>query len=228
MRFTRGADIPALPGARQEAGDVARELNASGWDVLHRYVGAEALEEVVKAERSPRVLHIATHGFFFEAGQYAGSTISGRFSALDDPMMRSGLLFAGAQRVWRGDPPAPGIEDGVLTAKEASTIDLVGTELVVLSACDTGLGDIHDGEGVFGLRRAFQEAGATYVLMSMWEVDDRSTRALMSAFYGHWLHDGMEIHAALRTAESEVRAEIVRENGGRDLQRYWAPFVLAS
>jgi CHAT domain-containing protein len=91
-------------------------------------------------------------------------------------MLRSGLFFAGADRVLKGEPPIEGVENGVLTAYEASTLNLQGTELVVLSACETGRGQVQNGEGVFGLRRALQQAGAQSVLMSLWSVPDRETQ----------------------------------------------------
>ena len=102
-------------------------------------------------------------------------------------MLRSGLFFAGADRTRAGERPAAGLEDGVLTAYEASQLHLQGTELVVLSACETGLGQQANGEGVFGLRRELQEAGAESVLMSMWPVPDQETQELMTLFYRQWL-----------------------------------------
>lgn len=139
-------------------------------------------------------------------------------------MLRSGLLLAGADRVYRGDPPPKDMDDGALTAYEASTLDLQGTELVVLSACETGLGEQQNGEGVFGLRRALQEAGADAVLMSMWSVPDRETQELMTLFYAQWL-GGLDKHEALRQAQLEER-ETVRQRYGKDLPYYYGAFVL--
>jgi CHAT domain-containing protein len=124
----------------------------------------------------------------------------------------------------RGEPAAEDVDDGVLMAYEASTLDLQGTELVVLSACETGLGEQQKGEGVFGLRRGLQESGAEAVLMSMWSVPDRETQELMTKFYGHWL-SGAEKHEALRKAQLEER-EIVQKRYGKDLPYYWGAFVL--
>jgi CHAT domain-containing protein len=143
---------------------------------------------------------------------------------MEDPMLRSGVLLAGADRVYRNEPAPKDLDDGVLTAYEASTLDLQGTELVVLSACETGLGEQQNGEGVFGLRRGLQEAGADGVMMSMWSVPDQETQELMTKFYGKWL-SGMEKHEALRQAQLEER-ETVRKRYGKDLPYYWGAFVL--
>jgi CHAT domain-containing protein len=138
-------------------------------------------------------------------------------------MLRSGLALAGANTGW-GAAVAGENEDGVLTALEASTLDLRGTELVVLSACETGLGQILQSEGVFGLRRAFELAGAESIMMSMWKVPDSETRALMTLFYRKWLA-GMDKHLALREAQLELRRQIVLE-WGKDRPQLWAAFVL--
>jgi len=139
-------------------------------------------------------------------------------------MLRSGLLFAGADRFYKGEEIPTGLDNGVLTAYEAGSMDLQGTELVVLSACETGLGEIQNGEGVFGLRRAFQEAGAESVLMTMWAVPDRETQELMTLFYERWL-SGKEKPVALREAQLEMRKRVMKRYG-RDIPQYWGGFVL--
>jgi CHAT domain-containing protein len=139
-------------------------------------------------------------------------------------MLRSGLYFAGADRTLKNEPPIEGVQNGVLTAYEATTLNLQGTELVVLSACETGRGQVQNGEGVFGLRRAFQEAGAESVLMSLWSVPDRETQELMTLFYQNWL-SGMEKPEALRRAQMKERDQ-VKERYGRDLPYYWGAFIL--
>ena len=140
-------------------------------------------------------------------------------------MLRSGLYFAGADRTLAGKPAAVGLDNGVLTAMEAGNLDLRGTELVVLSACNTGQGDVKNGEGVFGLRRALQEAGAQAVLMSLWSVPDKETQELMQRFYSKWLA-GMEMHEALKEVQLEMREKVRQEHEGRDLPYYWGAFVL--
>ncbi len=124
----------------------------------------------------------------------------------------------------KGEAIPAGLDNGVLTAYEASTLDLQGTELVVLSACDTGLGEVQNGEGVFGLKRALEEAGAESVLMTMWAVPDRETQELMTRFYGNWL-SGMEKAEALRQAQLAER-QIVIQRYGKDDPSYWGAFVL--
>jgi len=139
-------------------------------------------------------------------------------------MLRSGLYFSGAGRTLRGEKTADDLDDGILSAYEAAGLNLHGTELVVLSACETGRGQIANGEGVFGLRRALQEAGAQTVLMSLWSVPDRETQELMTLFYSKWLA-GQEKPQALREAEMELRAK-VKVRYGEDLPLYWGGFVL--
>ena len=139
-------------------------------------------------------------------------------------MLRSGLYFSGASRALAGKVADPDLEDGILTAYEAAGLDLHDTELVVLSACETGLGDVQNSDGVFGLRRALQIAGAQAVLMSMWAVPDKETEELMVLFYSHWL-SGTPKHEALAAAQKEMR-ERVRERYQADLPFYWAAFVL--
>jgi CHAT domain-containing protein len=127
--------------------------------------------------------------------------------------------------VLAGKPTAQGLDNGVLTAMEAGSLDLRGTELVVLSACNTGQGDVRNGEGVFGLRRALEEAGAHSVLMSLWSVPDKETLELMKSFYKKWL-SGVEIHEALKQAQLEMREQVRKSHDGKDLPYYWGAFVL--
>lgn len=183
-----------------------------------------------------RVLHLATHGFFLSdacapnapAGTRAigGLTTSStrqETAATDNPLLLSGLALAGAnQRA----TAAPDEDDGILTAEEVASLDLSGVEWAVLSACDTGLGEIKAGEGVFGLRRAFQIAGARTVIMSLWSVDDQSTRAWMRALYEGRLRDRLDTADAVRAASLSV----LRDRRGRGLSThpfYWAAFVAA-
>src|SRR5690606_31058862 len=145
--------------------------------------GADATETALKDAVSPGILHIATHGFFlFDPDDVAGSrgsrtSTKPSVTVRDNPLLRSGLAFAGANRR-SGDK-----DDGILTALEASGLNLWGTRLVVLSACDTGLGEIRNREGVYGLRRSFAIAGAESLVMSLWPVSDRVTRELMTGYY---------------------------------------------
>ena len=148
--------LPPLPATQAEVEAVALSLKNAGWQVS-TYTGNMALKEVMGRMRSPRVVHLATHGFFF-AGAERVLISPSKPSAVRDPMLRSGLFFAGADRTRAGQRPAKDLDDGMLTAYEASQLHLQGTQLVVLSACETGLGQQSNGEGVFGLRRGLQEA----------------------------------------------------------------------
>jgi tetratricopeptide (TPR) repeat protein len=227
-RDLHGATLDPLPGTQKEAEAVAELLAQHRWGV-QLYTQQNALEERVKRVQSPRVLHLATHGFFEsdqeqkQKDQTAGLGYK-RTSGLEDPMLRSGLYLTGANRTLAGGNSPADMDDGVLTAYESTQINLQGTELVVLSACETGLGKSQNGEGVFGLRRGLQEAGAEAVLMSMWSVPDRETQELMTLFYQKWL-GGLDKHEALRQAQMKER-DTVRQRYGKDLPYYWGAFVL--
>lgn len=170
-------------------------------------VESRATERALKRASSPRVLHIATHGFFQPAGPAGADTGDGDGQAVvareENPLLRSGLALAGAN-AGRGE----GGEDGVLTALEASALDLWGTKLVVLSACETGLGEVKSGEGVYGLRRALVLAGSESQVISLWKVSDEATRDLMVAYYNR-LRAGEGRTEALR----RVQLEILRGDG---------------
>jgi CHAT domain-containing protein len=135
-------------------------------------------------------------------------------------MIRSGLILAGGNYAWQhGRAPRPDMEDGILTAYEISQMNLSNTELVVLSACETGLGDIQGNEGVYGLQRAFKIAGAKYLIMSLWQVPDRETMEFMTAFYRNWLEHDMTIPDAFRKTQGEMRDRFYNPYS-------WAGFVL--
>jgi CHAT domain-containing protein/tetratricopeptide (TPR) repeat protein len=221
----KGEDLNPLPGTQVEVDTVDKLLKAAGWQATE-YTGELAVKDAVTLAHAPRVVHIATHGFFLsdeeltETAEARGE----KANVNEDPMLRAGLFFAGADRVRQGAAPEAGVDDGVLTAYEASQLNLEGTELVVLSACETGLGKELNSDGVFGLRRGLQEAGADAVMMSMWSVPDKETQELMSLFYQKWLA-GMEKPEALRQAQLEER-ETVKKRYGKDLPFYWGAFVL--
>jgi CHAT domain-containing protein/tetratricopeptide (TPR) repeat protein len=209
-----------LPGTRAEGERIATRLGVCPW------LDATALEGRLKAEcRSPRILHLATHGFFlpdqqhdlnrearglgFEFGEFAETQgglarLSGPM--MENPMLRSGLALAGANTWLKAGNPPQEAEDGLLTAEDVTGLDLLATELVVLSACETGLGQVHVGEGVFGLRRAFVLAGAKTLVMSLWKVPDEPTRELMEDFYRRLLA-GQGRAEALRQAQLTLKAK---------------------
>lgn len=169
--------------------------------------GPDATEAALKAVQAPRVLHIATHGFFIE------SRGSSRGPA-ENPLLRSGLALAGANLAARK-------EDGILTAMEAAHLNLWGTKLVTLSACDTGIGVVRNGDGVYGLRRSIFLAGAETLVMSLWPVSDAITRQMMAAYYSG-LKAGMGRGEALRQVQLKM---ITRK--GREHPFYWASFIQA-
>ena len=123
---------------------------------------------------------------------------------------------AGGNLIWEGNSPVQGIEDGVVTAFEVSNMNLSNTRLVVLSACQTGLGDIQGSEGVYGLQRAFKMAGVDFLLMSLWKIPDDATKKLMTSFYNNWI-EGMELRQAFRKAQQELT---------KYPSFFWAAFVL--
>jgi len=207
---------------------IAPMLRDHGW-TAKAYVKEQALVETVEKIQSPRLLHIATHGDFLPDPAAKKATLiqttDTPLPLTSDPMLRSRLFFAGANQTLAGHPLPADLSTGILTAYQASTLKLQGTELVVLSACETGRGDVLDGEGVFGLRRAFQEAGAESVLMTLWEVPANETQELLSNFYHHWVADGMDKHRALVAAQQDERKQ-VQQRYGRDLPYYWGAFIL--
>jgi len=188
------------------------------------YMQQKATEDQFKSlsGKSPTILHLATHGFFLpdpEQKKKEGFIESNKntFKLSDDPMMRSGIVLSGANRVWSGQLPIEGREDGIVTAYEISQLDLRNTELVVLSACETALGDIKGTEGVFGLQRAFKLAGVKSLLLSLWKVPDKETAELMTAFYQYYLN-GNSAREALHKAQLEMKKKY--------RPYYWAAFVL--
>ncbi len=212
VRFA--AHFNRLPGTQAEGESIAAMLGVKALE------GDSATKRSVEDAHSPGILHIATHGFFLPdqqrpTGEKEFRTDRGRTGAADladpflrgveNPLLRSGLVLAGANAWLLGKPPAPEAENGILTAEDASGLDLLFTDLVVLSACQTGLGDIKAGEGVFGLRRAFLLAGAKTLVMSLWKIPDEETRTLMEGFYKRVL-EGRPRAEALREAQLDVKA----------------------
>jgi CHAT domain-containing protein len=188
--------------------------------------GAHATKAELKQVKAPAILHIATHGFFLEdasQGPVSAPTKSGSNPArgihagikIENPLLRSGLALAGANL------DKDGSEDGILTALEASNLNLWGTKLVTLSACDTGVGEVKNGEGVYGLRRAFVLAGAETLVMSLWPVSDYVTRQLMTDYYSG-LKKGVGRGEALRQAQLTML-----KRKGRQHPFYWASFIQA-
>jgi CHAT domain-containing protein/tetratricopeptide (TPR) repeat protein len=227
-----------LPGARVEAEEVASlwesKGGVSGGKETALLTGPEAGEGAFKRMASGhRVVHLATHGFFLE-GRCASALESARRTAQpdvrrggpsqagDNPLLLSGLALAGANR--REEAGAEE-EDGILTAEEIAAVDLSGVEWAVLSGCETGVGQVHTGEGVLGLRRAFQTAGAGTLIMSLWSVEDAAAREWMKGLYEGRL-GGMTTAEAARAAGIRI-VEARRKSGRSTHPFFWAAFVAA-
>jgi CHAT domain-containing protein/Tfp pilus assembly protein PilF len=214
-----GLVFTPLSGTAGEAKALQGLLKLDAQEVLTE---ANATEEKLKGLHGPRILHVATHGFFLSDQQVAAGALRPvSFSAEtpllplgENPLLRSGLALAGANARRSGES-----DDGVLTAVEAAQLDLRGTQLVVLSACETGLGDVQRGEGVYGLRRALVLAGAQAQLVSLWKVADAQTQGLMIDYYQRLLK-GEGRSAALREAQKAMIA-----NPATQHPYYWAAFV---
>ena len=222
----RSGTFSYLKGTDDEVKGIANEFKQKGLtDQL--FTGAIASETAFKklSGTNTDIIHIATHGFYLpveetkrEDFRFMGLDNERRNVVMKNPLLRSGLAFAGANRAWRGDSIPDNWEDGILTAHEISQINLTNTELVVLSACETGLGDNGGSEGVFGLQRAFKMAGVQTLIMSLWKVPDTQTSQLMQGFYKYWL-GGMTKHDAFKKAQNEVRK-------ANPNPYYWAAFVM--
>lgn len=200
----RNLAVHRLPGTAGEA-----KMLTALFPEAQVLSGAAAVERALTSAKGPQFLHVATHGYFLSLANAPG------LAAVKAPLVRSGLLLAGFNR------HKTGADDGVLTALEAASLDLQGTQLAVLSACNTGVGELRAGDGVQGLRRALAIAGAQTVVMSLWSVDDLATQALMTEFYTQW-KAGKSRAEALRMAQQRVR--------GQDKWRhpfFWAGFVSA-
>ena len=184
-----GNKVYPLPGTKIEVENIKSKLDSNDWSV-QAFMGDDATESRVKQIESPRILHIATHGYFFEdipnqkndANQFMGID---KVQFIENPMLRSGLILTGANKTLEGEELVG--ENGLLSSLEATLLNLDKTELVVLSACETGKGKVKNSEGVYGLQKALFDAGAENVIMSLWKVNDQVTQEFMETFYSKWL-----------------------------------------
>jgi CHAT domain-containing protein len=201
---------------KEEVETIAKLATANQWQPTV-YLKDEASEEIIKLANSPRILHIATHGFF-NANVKEGKEAN--------PLLRSGLLLAGASQTLTGKEQVSvenlsskeQVEDGILTAYEVSNLNLDKTDLVVLSACETGLGKVVNGEGIYGLQRAFMVAGAKALIISLWKVSDIATSELMALFYTYYLKSGNKRQAF---ASAQKKLQKTYKN-----PFYWGGFVM--
>lgn len=240
--FRGTGHIVDLPGTKVEVNSIGKLFKKYN-EPFELYLGQEAVEEKIKDENHfyhpPRILHIATHGFFLQddkSSDFMDDVDVSRSTEVDsiiltqsneNPLLQSGIMLAGAAYAYSDETLLEEIyailngndyEDGILTAYEAMNLNLNETELVILSACETGLGVVKNGEGVYGLQRAFQTAGANTVMMSLWKVNDEATQKFMVAFYDEWLKTG-DKRAAFREAQKKIREEFPEP-------RYWGAFVM--
>jgi CHAT domain-containing protein len=222
-RDYNGLKFQPLPGAEAEARSVAKLLG----DEAVLYLGADARETALKAVQSPRVLHLATHGFYFPDQELNPAATLDQARRLpyangnndwENPMVRCGIALAGANHAMEITNALA--EDGLLTGLDASLLNLEGTELVILSACDSGTGDVKIGEGVMSLRRAFLIAGAQTVLASHWEISDKGTSQLMTEFMRRWQAGEPRI-----TAWREAQLSLLRSKDFAN-PYFWAAFTL--
>jgi CHAT domain-containing protein len=227
--ITRGGAWDELPASREESRLIHTYLTEGGIPSA-LYQDAAGNEESFKSldREGMGVIHLATHGYFLEDIQSEGKEeerdlvrrLGGeRRGTEGNPLLQSGLLLAGGNHAWTKKPvEGEGMEDGILTAAEIADMNLLGAELVVLSACETGLGEVKNGEGVFGLQRAFKLAGVQTLIMSLWEVADEATSKLMEEFYRRWL-GGEGKEGAFKGAQWAVRETYPDPY-------FWAAFVL--
>ena len=220
--------LPATLVEVQEAGATLDSIGVS----VNLFTDTLGTEASVKALSGKQIhlLHLATHGFYWTERQAERNTKVRFLSAYrnqradDRVMVRSGLLFTGANAALNGEVLPLSIDDGILTSREIADLDLRGLSLLVLSACQTGLGDVM-GDGVFGLQRGFKKAGAQSILMSLWSVDDEATHLLMNRFYAN-LAAHMEKYDALRDAQQYVRRYVTPDGRSFASPYFWAAFIL--
>jgi CHAT domain-containing protein len=227
--------VPRLPGTAHEAEAIRPAIEKWFGAAPTLFLEEKASEASLRALKRPRVLTIATHGYFLPVqevehkgklalqteGQRSAALFDQEGRALENPLLRCGLLLAGCNKRAEAKPSE---DDGVLTGLEIVGMNLQGCELVVLSACETGLGDVRNGEGVAGLRQAFQLAGAQRVLASLWQVADRETALWMSEFYAA-LAKGQSQPAAFRHAQLQ-RLAARRAEFGAAHPFFWGGFAL--
>jgi CHAT domain-containing protein len=215
LRYMRGEDgISVLPGTQEEIRQISK-LSPNPEIFMEDMASEGLIKEVI----SPMILHIATHGYFLEDDEPALNQEEGKSNYVPSPLLKSGIILAGAENFLKsGIPVNDEGDDGILTAYEAMNLNLDDTELVVLSACETGLGVVKNGEGVYGLQRAFKMAGARSMIMSLWSVDDAATQELMSLFYAE-RSKYADHHEAFRIAQQKLKEKYTHPF-------YWGAFIM--
>ena len=230
----RGLQLDSLRGklnylsaSKTEVEKISKQMNQHGikTTLYVEQVGNEESFKALSGKKTP-IIHLATHGFFFKNEEakvkpfFRMMSMDQERPRPDNSLRRSGLAFAGAQKAWDGEEIPKGIDDGVMLAQEIASMDLAGTDLVVLSACETGLGEINR-EGVFGLQRAFKKSGVQTLVMSLWKVHDEATALFMRTFYDNLL-SGKSKRDSFAAAQMALRKH---RDYGKD-PAYWAAFVM--
>jgi len=211
-----------LPNSLIEINSIQNLFTNNNIDIQY-FSGINGSEENFKLlanVNSPSILHIATHGFYFPTKQKDFTNqISGKseFEISENPLMRSGLVLAGGGNTFSGKQMPDYVEDGILTANEVSQLYFQKTKLVVLSACQTGLGDVKGNEGVYGLQRALKLSGVEYLILSLWSVPDKQTQEMMNMFYQK-LYELKNVRVAFDYAQNEMRKKYPIKD--------WAAFIL--
>jgi CHAT domain-containing protein/tetratricopeptide (TPR) repeat protein len=213
LRLMRGdGGISELPGTQKEINEISKLFSTTP----SIYLEKQATEDVAKLVNNPSYLHIATHGYFLEDEENLSDNNK---QYIANPLLKAGLILAGAENfLITGDPVNDAGDDGILTAYEAMNLNLDATQLVVLSACETGLGHVKNGEGVYGLQRALKLAGTKCIVMSLWNVDDDATQELMSTFYKELLATGDQ-HNSFRIAQQKIKQKYEKPF-------YWGAFIM--
>ena len=212
------SSIPQLPGTKAEVDAINKVLKSSGYQVAE-FMQNDATEINLKSTTKISILHIATHGYFLKDVEKASWPIGVHAdNAKENVLLRSGLMLSGASEADRESASLENKSNGVITSYEAMNLDLQGTNLVVLSACETGLGEVKAGEGVYGLQRAFLVAGADAIVMSLWKVDDVATQQLMNNFYTNWTKTG-DKQKAFKQAQLQLMTKYKEPF-------YWGAFVM--
>ena len=230
----RGLQLDSLRGklnylsaSKTEVEKISEQMNQHGikTTLYVEQVGNEESFKALSGKKTP-IIHLATHGFFFKNEEakvkpfFRMMSMDQERPRPDNSLRRSGLAFAGAQKAWDGEEIPKGIDDGVMLAQEIASMDLAGTDLVVLSACETGLGEINS-EGVFGLQRAFKKSGVQTLVMSLWKVHDEATALFMQTFYENLL-SGKSKRDSFAAAQMALRKH---RDYGKD-PYYWAGFIM--
>jgi len=202
----RDLQFSSLPATREEVVQISAMLSGQAPSV---FLGSSATEENLKKLLRPQLLHLATHGFYLPESDAQEDS-----KPWKNPMLRSGLALSGASASLTTRPSG---EDGIVTAEEVGSLDLWGTQIVVLSACDTGRGKSISGEGVLGLRRAFVQAGTKNLMLTLWRVKETFTKNLMIYFYRDYL----------KTRDAVGALSRIQRNRLSDDPRLWAPFLIS-